>query len=73
VDLIVKRAKLGKNYGTLLIPEGTIEFFPDIGVLINEINEIQAKEENPTKSKVAELLSEKSRENFNFLPVSIQD
>jgi len=38
--MIVKRSKLGKNYGTLLIPEGTIEFFPDIGKLIDEINEI---------------------------------
>jgi diphosphate--fructose-6-phosphate 1-phosphotransferase len=73
VDIIVKRSKLGKSYGTFLIPEGAIEFFTDIGILIGEINDIQAKADGQTKDQVAEQLTETSRENFNFLPVSIQD
>jgi len=31
---------LDKNFGTVLVPEGTIEFFPEVGVLIGEINDI---------------------------------
>lgn len=42
VDIVVKRALVGKFYGTFLIPEGAIEFFNDIGILIGEINDIQA-------------------------------
>jgi len=40
VDIIVKRSKLEKNFGTVLVPEGTIEFIPEVGVLIGEINDI---------------------------------
>jgi pyrophosphate--fructose-6-phosphate 1-phosphotransferase len=34
VDLVCKRAELGKNFGVVLIPEGLIEFIPEIAVLI---------------------------------------
>lgn len=75
MDIILKRSKLGKNFGTVLVPEGTIEFFPEIGVLIGEINDIQASLEgtNPTKDQIVEKLSEESKVNFLYLPVSIQD
>lgn len=42
-DLIEERARRGKNYGVILIPEGLIEFVPEFRVLIDEINELLAK------------------------------
>jgi pyrophosphate--fructose-6-phosphate 1-phosphotransferase len=29
-DLVIKRAEMGKNYGVILIPEGIVEFIPDL-------------------------------------------
>ena len=34
---------MGKDYGVVLVPEGLIEFIPEISVLINEINELLSK------------------------------
>lgn len=73
VDIIVKRSKLGKTYGTFLIPEGAIEFFNDIGILISEINDIVAHNEKPSKEKIIEFLTEKSRKEYLMLPLTIQD
>lgn len=39
-DIICKRAYRGKKYGVILVPEGLIEFIPEVKVLIKEINEI---------------------------------
>ena len=36
--MIEERRKLGKEYGVILIPEGIIEFLPDMKALITEIN-----------------------------------
>jgi pyrophosphate--fructose-6-phosphate 1-phosphotransferase len=41
-DVIVERAALGKNYGTILIPEGILEFIHEINVLIIKISYIIA-------------------------------
>jgi len=41
-DIICKRSQKGKEYGVILIPEGLIEFVPEVKVLIQEINEILA-------------------------------
>ena len=38
--VISERAKLGWNFGTVLIPEGLIEFIPSMKVLIAELNEV---------------------------------
>ena len=38
--VISERAKLGWNFGTVLIPEGLIEFIPSVKKLINELNEV---------------------------------
>jgi 6-phosphofructokinase len=38
VEIIIKRAAEGKNYGVVLIPEGLVEFIPQMNVLISEIN-----------------------------------
>ena len=39
-DIICARSDAGKEYGVFLVPEGLIEFIPEIKVLISEINEI---------------------------------
>ena len=43
-DIIFERSARGKNYGVFLVPEGLIEFIPEMNVLISEINEILAGE-----------------------------
>jgi diphosphate-dependent phosphofructokinase len=41
-DVVVERAKLGKDYGTILVPEGILEFIHEINVLIIKISYIIA-------------------------------
>jgi pyrophosphate--fructose-6-phosphate 1-phosphotransferase len=41
-DVVVERANQGKNYGTILIPEGILEFIHEINVLIIKISYIIA-------------------------------
>ena len=41
-DVIVDRARRGKNYGTILVPEGILEFIHEVNVLIIKINYIIA-------------------------------
>ena len=38
--IVADRAADGNNFGTVLIPEGLIEFIPAIGKLIKELNEV---------------------------------
>ncbi|MDR1400462.1 MAG: diphosphate--fructose-6-phosphate 1-phosphotransferase [Treponema sp.] len=42
-DSIVKRAAQGENFGVVLVPEGLIEFIPEIKTLIAELNDVMAK------------------------------
>jgi len=44
-ESIVKRAENNNNFGVVLIPEGLVEFIPDIKKLINELNDVIAAEE----------------------------
>lgn len=37
-DMIEARAKIDKNYGVIIIPEGVIEFIPEFQMLILELN-----------------------------------
>jgi pyrophosphate--fructose-6-phosphate 1-phosphotransferase len=41
-DVVVDRAGQGKNYGTILIPEGILEFIHEVNVLIIKISYISA-------------------------------
>lgn len=41
-DTICFRANRGENFGTVLIPEGIVEFIPEMGALIKELNEVLA-------------------------------
>jgi pyrophosphate--fructose-6-phosphate 1-phosphotransferase len=42
-DVVAKRASKGINHGVVLIPEGLIEFIPEMRDMINELNEAIAK------------------------------
>ena len=57
VDSVVKRAEGGKNYGVVLVPEGLLEFVPEMNALIGELNDILAGAEESFKTMT---LSEKS-------------
>ena len=43
-DTVAARAKNGENFGVVLIPEGLIEFIPEMNTLISALNELLAKE-----------------------------
>lgn len=40
--VVSERAKLGWNFGTVLVPEGLIEFIPSMKALISELNDVLA-------------------------------
>ena len=46
VKVVVDRAKHGLNFGTVLIPEGLIEFIPAMKTLIAELNELLSDNED---------------------------
>ena len=80
VQIIVSRAKTGKNYGVILIPEGLIEFIPSCKRLISQINNIMAEKnikEGTSLEAVKQIieagLDAEGREVFNFLPSDISD
>ena len=58
VNLIVKRAKAGKNYGIVLVPEGLIEFIPEMKELISALNDSLADYEKDL-AKLATLTAKK--------------
>jgi 6-phosphofructokinase len=73
-NIICNRSQMGKNYGVFLVPEGLIEFIPEVKVLIKEINEILSKTfEGDIKTYVINNLSEASKILFEFLPKSISE
>ena len=41
-DIIVRRADMGKNFGIAVIPEGLIEFIPEMKSMISNLNDIMA-------------------------------
>ncbi|MDR0412728.1 MAG: diphosphate--fructose-6-phosphate 1-phosphotransferase [Dysgonamonadaceae bacterium] len=48
-DVVARRAADGNNFGTVLIPEGLIEFIPAMKKLIKELNEYLAQSEDEFK------------------------
>ncbi|MGI5173539.1 diphosphate--fructose-6-phosphate 1-phosphotransferase [Treponema sp. OMZ 840] len=80
--VIAKRAENGENFGLILIPEGLVEFIPEIKALIAELNDKMALKKDEFESlhgfeqKKAWLksnLSQKSFDAFDALPVAIAD
>ena len=70
--MICKRAELGKNYGVVLIPEGLIEFIPEISTLIKELNQILATHTSLTPAQISLKLSSASQNCFASLPEKIK-
>ena len=78
-DIIVKRSNAGKNFGVALIPEGLIEFIPEIKAMIANLNDILAKAEGfdswaieEKMSYVSTNLDKANADVFNSLPVIIK-
>lgn len=73
-DIICKRANNSQDYGIILVPEGLIEFIPEMNVLIKEINEIVSKPfEGEISEYVLKNLSQNSKDLFVFLPKAISE
>ncbi|KAL8268077.1 hypothetical protein R6Q59_001875 [Mikania micrantha] len=72
-DVICKRADLGYNYGVILIPEGLIDFIPEVQQLIAELNEILAHETVDESGIWKQKLVPQSLQLFELLPSAIQD
>ncbi|XP_059437503.1 pyrophosphate--fructose 6-phosphate 1-phosphotransferase subunit beta [Corylus avellana] len=73
VDVIRKRAELGYNYGVILIPEGLIDFIPEVQQLISELNEILANDVVDEGGLWKKKLPSQSLQLFEFLPQAIQE
>ena len=75
-NVVAERAKNGKNYGTVLVPEGLIEFVPAMKKLIAELNDLLSAnaQEFAMIKKSAQLeyvtgkLSKENAEIFSSLP-----
>ncbi|XP_071722767.1 pyrophosphate--fructose 6-phosphate 1-phosphotransferase subunit beta-like [Rutidosis leptorrhynchoides] len=72
-DIICKRAELGYNYGVILIPEGLIDFVPEVQQLIAELNEIIAHDTVDATGAWKSKLRSQSKDLFELLPQAIQE
>lgn len=72
-DVICKRAERGYNYGVVLIPEGLIDFIPEVQQLIAELNEILAHDVIDEGGLWKQKLQSQSQTLFDLLPGSIQE
>ncbi|CAF2042618.1 unnamed protein product [Brassica napus] len=73
VDVICKRAENGYNYGVILVPEGLIDFIPEVQELISELNEILAQGNVDEEGQWKKNLKEETLKLFEFLPQTIQE
>lgn len=80
--VITKRAANGENFGIVLIPEGLVEFIPEMKVLIAELNDTMALKQNEfaklknfdeKKAWLKTHLSQSSFAAFDSLPGAIAD
>ena len=77
-DVVVKRSNEGKNFGVALIPEGLIEFIPEMKTMISNLNDLLAVLEkdnsfvNASNNEKYKTITEKLDSNnssvFNSLP-----
>ena len=76
-DAVCQRAADGNNYGTVIIPEGVIEFIPAIKKLIAQLNDVLAMPEAKEISRDEQVdfakshLTEENLAVFNSLPVGV--
>ena len=80
-EVITKRAANNENFGTVLVPEGLIEFIPEIKTLIAELNDLLAdnlehfnslQRDDDKLQFVNSHLSDHSSKVFSSLPMNIQ-
>ena len=81
-DIVVKRSEMGKNFGIAVIPEGLIEFVPELKTMITNLNDIMPTLEKDSKytsgsdaEKIAIIENTLSSENagvFKSLPALIK-
>ncbi|OEG70823.1 diphosphate--fructose-6-phosphate 1-phosphotransferase [Candidatus Endomicrobiellum trichonymphae] len=71
VDVIVKRSQADKNFGVVLVPEGLIEFIPEMKKLISGLNDALAE----NAAAVAEISSASGKKEFIYtkLPSELSD
>ncbi|CAA6670531.1 unnamed protein product [Spirodela intermedia] len=72
-DIICKRSERGYNYGVILIPEGLIDFIPEVQQLISELNEILAHDVVDEGGLWKQKLQSQSQLLFELLPQAIQE
>ena len=77
-NVVAKRAEKGDNFGTVLIPEGLIEFIPAMKAIIAELNDLLAHSpEFPSLDRAAQRefvlksLSEANAATFASLPEGV--
>ena len=77
-DIVAERSNRGMNFGTVLIPEGLIEFIPAMKNLIAELNDLLAKtpefarwEADEQRRFVVENLSEANSRVYSSLPAGV--
>jgi len=78
-QVIKRRADVGKNFGVVLVPEGLIEFIPELKKMIAELNELMAdqyfaqlNDDDDKHQFIANKLSAESAKAFSSLPATIQ-
>ena len=80
-ETVIERSKNGKHYGIVLVPEGIIEFIPEIQQLILELNDIIADHKEYFESLdgfshksewTNKKLSRDASYTFSGLPIDIQ-
>ena len=78
-NVIANRAANGMNFGTVIIPEGLIEFIPAIGTLIDELNDLLAAhgdeyknlEDEAQREYIINHLSKENAATFETLPQDV--
>ena len=66
-DIIVRRADMGKNFGIAVIPEGLIEFIPEMKSMITNLNDIMATlEKEPSFANAASV-----KDKFNIVEAKL--
>ena len=78
-DIVAARANYGNNFGTVLVPEGLIEFIPAIKRLIAELNNILAENKEATagfdadelEKFISSHLSEENAATLRSLPANV--
>lgn len=75
VQLVIDRFKSNKNYGIILVPEGLIEFIPEMKTLISELSVIISSSLNAIThlDLNPDSLSPESRDLWYFLPEGIRE